>query len=689
MSFAATPVLAVLSFRYRRQLRTAARPQRSHEGVIASTAGEALSAMGVVKAFGSERFEHRRVERLSETRMDLGMQLARLQARFDGAVSVVTAIGTALVVVVGVFRVSSGALSPGDLVVFATYARKLNSPLKDIARESGKTSKALARADEIAELLAADEILEERPGAYRGPRARGAIEVEGVTFSHTEDRSALHEVSLRIEPGSRVALVGPSGAGKSTLAALIARFYDPASGRVLIDGRDLRDCRLAWLRDQIGVLLQDTVLFTGTVAENIAYGTSATEGEIVAAAKAAAAHAFVSELPGGYETQLGPQGVGLSGGQRQRIGIARTLLRNPPVLVLDEPTTGLDAETQTHVLDGLRELMRERTTILITHQTELWETADQVLEIERGRIVRRWSPEGRQAPAEAPTARRAEEPALSRDDRGTRAPAVERPRSGASGWLAVVTSGFPRRSETFLLNELLALDAAGALAGVFATKPGDEDVPQPGAERLADRVRVLAPGTEAEQGRELARRLAGTGVAGVHGYFAHTPAAVAAVAARRARRPVRLQRPRPRRAQGLGCGACGAGERCRLRDRLQRRRRRAGRALGRPARCWCRTASTCERFRPIPPPACRAAAPARRRAAGGEEGVRRPRARRCEGSTARPRCGSSATGRSAPGSRRRSRRPGSGDAWSSRAPLNHDRAARRVRAPPTSSSCPR
>jgi ABC-type multidrug transport system fused ATPase/permease subunit len=413
VSFAATPVLAVLSFRYRGQLRTAARAQRSHEGVIASTAGEALSAMGVVKAFGSEGFEHRRVERLSETRMDLGMQLARLQARFDGAVSVVTAIGTALVVVVGVFRVSSGALSPGDLVVFATYARKLNSPLKDIARESGKTSKALARADEIAELLAADEILEERPGAYRGPRARGAIEVNDVTFSHTEDRSALHGVSLRIEPGSRVALVGPSGAGKSTLAALIARFYDPASGRVLIDGRDLRDCRLAWLRDQIGVLLQDTVLFTGTVAENIAYGSSATEGEIVAAANAAAAHAFVSELPGGYETQLGPQGVGLSGGQRQRIGIARTLLRNPPVLVLDEPTTGLDAEAQAHVLDGLRELMRERTTILITHQTELWETADQVLEIERGRIVRKWSPDGHAAPAEALTARQSEEPALS------------------------------------------------------------------------------------------------------------------------------------------------------------------------------------------------------------------------------------------------------------------------------------
>ena len=185
------------------------------------------------------------------------------------------------------------------------------------------------------------------------------------------------------------------------------------------------------------------------------------------------------------------------------------------------------------MLDGLRELMRERTTILITHQTELWETADQVLEIERGRIVRQWSPDGH-----AGTGRGAHRPAGGRAGAvapmtvATRAPAVERPRSGASGWLAVVTSGFPRRSETFLLNELLALDAAGALAGVFATKPGDEDDPAAGRRTARGPGPGAGAGTEAEQGRELARRLAGTGVAGVHGYFAHTPAAVAAVAAR-------------------------------------------------------------------------------------------------------------------------------------------------------------
>jgi ABC-type multidrug transport system fused ATPase/permease subunit len=389
IAFAATPALAVLSVRYRRRMRTAARRQRKHEGVIASLADEALSAMPVVKAYGSEGFEHGRVARLSATRMDLGVEVARLQARFDGAISVVTALGTAAVVVVGAFRVAAGVLTPGDLVVFATYARKLNSPLKDIAREAAKTSRALARADEIAELLAADEMLEDRPGAYRGPRAAGKVEVERVSFAHAQGRTALDGVTLSIEPGSRVALVGPSGAGKSTLAALIARFHDPADGRVLLDGRDLRDCRLVWLREQVGVLLQDTVLFTGTVAENIAYATSATREQVVAAAKAAAAHEFVESLPHGYDTPLGPQGVGLSGGQRQRIGIARTLLRDPSVLILDEPTTGLDGDSQAHVLAGLRELMRGRTTILITHSPELWATADRVLEINDGRIVER------------------------------------------------------------------------------------------------------------------------------------------------------------------------------------------------------------------------------------------------------------------------------------------------------------
>ena len=191
---------------------------------------------------------------------------------------------------------------------------------------------------------------------------------------------------MRIAPGERIALIGPSGAGKSTLGALVARFFDPTAGRVLIDGRDARECSLSWLREQVAVVLQDTVLFSGTVHDNIAYATEATREGVVAAARAAAAHEFICGLPMGYDTDLGPQGVALSGGQRQRIGVARTLLRDPPVLVLDEPTTGLDAASETAVLDGLEALMRGRTTILITHSPRLADTADRIVELAGGQI---------------------------------------------------------------------------------------------------------------------------------------------------------------------------------------------------------------------------------------------------------------------------------------------------------------
>ena len=203
-----------------------------------------------------------------------------------------------------------------------------------------------------------------------------------VAFAYEADRPVLDGVSLRFPAGKRVAVVGPSGAGKSTVGALIARFYDPTAGAVLIDGRDARDCSLDWLRDQVGILLQDTVLFTGTVAENIAYGRDAPREDIVRAARAADAEDFISGLPGGFDGTLGPQGIGLSGGQRQRIGISRVLLRDPPILVLDEPTTGLDAASEAQVMDGLMALMQGRTTILITHSMALARNADHVIVIE-------------------------------------------------------------------------------------------------------------------------------------------------------------------------------------------------------------------------------------------------------------------------------------------------------------------
>ena len=386
VSLATAPALAVISGVYRRRVRSTAKVRRAHEGRIASIAGEALSAMAVVKAYGSERVEADRVRAGSEQRMAVGVDIARLQAGFDGLVGGVRAVGTAAVLVVGVMRVASGAISPGELLVFVSYTRKAYNPLKSLARETTKVAATMAKADRVAEILAADDVLADRPGAYRGARADGDVALERVSFAYDRERPVLHDVSLRIPAGSSVAVMGPSGAGKSTLGSLVARFHDPSAGRVLIDGRDARDCALDWLRAQVAIVLQDTVLFTGSVRDNIAYGTRASAAEIEAAARAAAAHEFVCELPDGYDTELGPQGAGLSGGQRQRIGIARTLLRDPVILLLDEPTTGLDAASEAQLLDGLRTLMEGRTTILVTHSPRLAALADRVVRIESGRV---------------------------------------------------------------------------------------------------------------------------------------------------------------------------------------------------------------------------------------------------------------------------------------------------------------
>jgi ABC-type multidrug transport system fused ATPase/permease subunit len=392
-SLPAVPILAVLSHRYRSRIKQASRRQRAEEGAIASMATEALSAMPVVKAFDAEGFERDRVQLRSRARMGHGIQIARLTARFDGLGDTLVAVATAFVIVVGALRVSAGAMSAGTLIVFASYARKVNSPLRSLVKELTRASSAMARAERIVEILATEEFLEEGPAPHAEGRAQGDIELEDVSFAFDPGRPVLSHVSLRIPAGSRVAIVGPSGAGKSTLAGLIARFRDPDEGCVRLDGRDVRDCSIAWLRGQVGVMLQDTILFSGTVAGNIAYSRDSTVEEIAGAARLAAASAFIEALPDGYETALGPRGLALSGGQRQRIGIARTLLRDPPILVLDEPTTALDAVTESDLISGLESLMRGRTTVLITHSATLARTADTIVVIDAGRIVQTGTPE--------------------------------------------------------------------------------------------------------------------------------------------------------------------------------------------------------------------------------------------------------------------------------------------------------
>jgi ATP-binding cassette subfamily B protein len=386
-AFAAAPALAFVAFRFGPRVKALAREQRAALQELAALSDESISSMRAVKAFGAERFEQERLERKSEEIQRLASAASRAEGRMSGIVDTLGALALALVIVVGVLRVAEGALSAGELIVMYTYARRIDRPLRGLARGAGKASRSLARAEAISEVLAADEFVEDRPGAYHGPRARGELELQDVSFAYAPGRPAVTGLSLKVPAGQRLALVGRSGAGKSTVAALMARFYDPTVGRVLIDGRDARDCAVSWLRDQFGLVLQETMLFTGTVAENIAYGLEVEPEKVIAAAKVAGAHDFISELPTGYETPLGPRGVALSGGQRQRIAIARTVLRHPPVLILDEPTTGLDTESEELALAGLEALMADRTTIIISHSPRLAARADRVVVLEAGKLV--------------------------------------------------------------------------------------------------------------------------------------------------------------------------------------------------------------------------------------------------------------------------------------------------------------
>ncbi len=391
-AFSVTPALSFLTVRFRRMVRALARHQRTQDGELASLATEALGAVRAVRSLGAEGLEHDRLAGASRERLGAGVAAAATQSRFGGFIDVTGAAGWALVLVLGVGRVATGALSPGDLVVMSSYTRRLYKPLRDLAKEASRVARAMARAERVAEVLSADELVEDRPGGHAGPRARGEVVLDAVSFSYSPERAALRGVTMRIPAGQRVAVVGRSGAGKSTVAALVSRLYDPGGGRVLLDGRDVRDCSLTWLRHQVGLLLQDTVLFSGTVADNIAYATFAGRVEVEAAARAAGAHDFIAALPEGYDTWLGARGVALSGGQRQRLSIARTLLRDPPVLVLDEPTAGLDRQTEAEVMAGFEALAAGRTTIVITHSPTVAGSADFVVVLAEGRVAEQGTP---------------------------------------------------------------------------------------------------------------------------------------------------------------------------------------------------------------------------------------------------------------------------------------------------------
>jgi ATP-binding cassette subfamily B protein len=345
--------------------------------------------MRVVKAFGKEKAEHARYIHRSNRTVDARVRLSLTEAAFGLAVNVAIAVGTAAVLFVGVRHVQTGLLTVGELLIVMAYLTQLYGPMETISQKVGDLQSSLASAERAFELLDETPDVTEKPHARRLRRARGAIEFRDVSFGYEGTVSVLRDMSFSIPPGTRLGIVGKTGAGKTTLVSLLTRFYDPTAGTILLDGVDLRDYRLADLRNQFGIVLQEPVLFSTSIAENIAYARpGARWRDILAAAEAANAHEFVSALPDGYDTIVGERGMRLSGGERQRIALARAFLKNAPILILDEPTSSVDTSTEAAIMEASERLMQGRTSLMIAHRLSTLEDCDARFEIEFGRLAR-------------------------------------------------------------------------------------------------------------------------------------------------------------------------------------------------------------------------------------------------------------------------------------------------------------
>ena len=388
VSLSVAPLLFWTVFRYKRRIKAASRKARASTGQLASLAQETLASIRIVQGLSQEEQQDERFQERSETHHQAYLDIVRYQARVVPLVDVFAAIGITIVTWYGATRVLAGELTTGDVVLFFAYVTSLYNPMKGLARSSYLFSKASVGAERIAEVMSARSEVTDREGALAADRLKGDIEFRDVTFAYEAGRIVLSHINLRIAPGEKVAVVGATGAGKSTLVSLIPRFYDPSGGEVRIDGQDIRNYSLQSLREQISLVLQESLLFSGTIRENIAFARpGASDEEIAAAAVTANADEFIQPLPEGYETLVAERGTTLSGGQKQRIAIARAILRDAPILILDEPTSGLDAVAEKTVMEALERAVTGRTTLIIAHRLTTVRLADRIVVVDQGRIV--------------------------------------------------------------------------------------------------------------------------------------------------------------------------------------------------------------------------------------------------------------------------------------------------------------
>jgi subfamily B ATP-binding cassette protein MsbA len=383
-----TPFMLLMVSRFKKAVKKATREVRKQQSNVVAVVQQGLESMRVVKAFGRQDLEQDELSDVSKATVEAALKARRVKALLSPIVTVTVSLCTAFVLWRSSSLILKGTMTTGALTVFLSYLSKFFKPVQDLATMTNTIAQTAVGVERVRAILEANDVIEERGDAREPQPLKGEIKFENVAFAYNKDAPVLTDVNFQIQAGQMVGVVGPTGGGKSTIVSLIPRFYDPSAGKVSIDGVDIRDYKLHGLRNQIAYVLQETVLFRGTVAENIAYGRgSATRDEIVKAAKLANADEFIAKMPQGYDTMVGDRGDTLSGGQRQRIGIARALIRNNPILILDEPTAALDTESEQLVMEALERLMKGRTVITIAHRLSTIRNSDKIVVLKGGVVA--------------------------------------------------------------------------------------------------------------------------------------------------------------------------------------------------------------------------------------------------------------------------------------------------------------